>query len=300
MTLKDIDFKTSQYLLNMLLNGNKYIIIDETFWKAICEKGKEYSIPIIYEISENRNLLKVKLMDDIPLMFDNIRKDNILEQFILRNISGNNFESIMKTYQNIRSYYNLEIEIKKGAKIIGRGYLIEKDWIDKWKHQIKYENIKSDYLVISNKSIKEIIDKLIYIFEENKYKLIDLKEIKYNELNVKQKIKEYLKNNSLVLVNSDFIESFKQIHFLKEINYILYENTIDINFGSGDPLKFKTIDNIIQPLFGEIENELIKNVDNININNQKINLEINKKNEIPRFKIEDNQKYFNQIDELKK
>ena len=28
MTIKDIEFKTSQYLTNMLLNGNKYIIID--------------------------------------------------------------------------------------------------------------------------------------------------------------------------------------------------------------------------------------------------------------------------------
>ena len=222
MTIKDIEFKTSQYLINMLLNGNKYIIIDQTFWRVICENGKENSIPIIYEISENRNLLKVKLMDDIPLMFNNIRKDNILEVSILRNKSENNFYSIMKIYQNIRSYYNLEIEIKKGAKIIGRGYLIEKDWIDKWKQQIRYENIKSEYL-ISNKSKKEIIDKLIYILEERKYKLVDLKEIKNNELNDTQKIKEYLKNNSLVLVNSYFIESFKQIHFLKEINYILYD-----------------------------------------------------------------------------
>ena len=126
MTIKDIEFKTSQHLINMLLNGNKYIIIDGTFWKVICQKGKENSIPIYYEISENRHLLKAKLTDHVTLIFDNRRKDNILEESILRKKSVNNFYSIKKTYQNIMSYYDLELKIKKGGKIIDIGYLIEK------------------------------------------------------------------------------------------------------------------------------------------------------------------------------
>ena len=76
--IKDIEFKTSQYLTNMLLNENKYIIIDTSFWKVICEKGKESS-PIVYEISKNTTLLNVNLKDNKTLIFDNKKRNNISE-----------------------------------------------------------------------------------------------------------------------------------------------------------------------------------------------------------------------------
>ena len=258
MTIKDIEFKTTQYLTNMLLNENKYIIIDKAFWKVICQKGKENSPCINYEIAKNISLLKVKFRDNEELTFDN-RKNNILEESNLKNKLKNNFDLIKRACQNIKSYYEFEKKIQNGGKISGKGYLVEKDWIDKWKEQIHYEAIKYYYLR-PNESDKEIRDKLINIFEINKYKYTELKGIKNQELSNKQKIEECLKNNSLVLVNSDFIESFERIHSLSEINYNLYENNIEIYFGSGNSLKFQTKDNII-PQFGEIgiENE---NVDN--------------------------------------
>ena len=79
MTIKDIEFKTSQYLLNMLLNGNKYIIIDSIFWKVICEKGKENSTVINYSISEHTQNLNLNLKNDKSLIFDNKKRNNILE-----------------------------------------------------------------------------------------------------------------------------------------------------------------------------------------------------------------------------
>ena len=253
MTIRDIEFKTSQYLTNMLLNGNKYIIVDGTFWKAICEKGKENSPFVNYEISHNTALLKVKLNDGI-LNFDN-RKNNILEESNLKNKLANNFDLIKKAYHNVKSYFDFEIKIqnylesKKESKNLGNGYLIEKDWIDKWKQHIRYKNIKND--LILNKSEKEIRDKLIYIFEENKYKIIDLNKIKNNELKDKQKIEECLKKGSLVLVSSEFIDSFEQSHSLNEINYNLYENSIKIDLGFDNCIKIKTTDNIIPQFFGE-------------------------------------------------
>ena len=260
MTIKDIEFKTSQYLLNMLLNGNKYIIIDSIFWKVICEKGKENSSCINYEISMNTSLLNLKLNDYKTLLFDNKKRDNILEASKLKNISGNNFHLLKNAFRNIKAYYDFEIKIqsdlkeKKESKITGKGYLIEKDWIDKWKQQIQYEKIKSDYLIL-NKSDKEIRDKLIYIFEENKYKLIDLYKIKNKELKDKQKIEECLKRNSLVLVKLDFIKSFEQNPPLSEINYNLYEDTIEIYLGPHNSLQFHSKNNIIL----SFENDNINN-----------------------------------------
>ena len=319
MTIKDLEFKTYKYLTNMILNGNKYIIIDSTFWKVICEKGKKNSVAINYYISDHMSSLNVNL-GYYTLEFDN-RKNNILEESNLRYKSGNDFILIMRAYKNLKSYYDFEIKIKKGEQISGRGYLVEKDWIDKWKQQIKYENIKTDYL-IKNKSEKEIRDKLIYILEGNEYKLIDLKEIKNKKLNNKQNIEKYLKNNSLVLVSADFIDSFDPNHSLNVINYNLCKNTIEIDLGPGNSLKFQITNNIIPQSFTGAENNYIKNniedfkqnskqkeifnsqnnnnINNININKPNINIEISKKNEIPKLKSENNEKYINQIEELKK
>ena len=319
MTIKDLEFKTYKYLTNMILNGNKYIIIDSTFWKVICEKGKKNSVAINYYISDHMSSLNVNL-GYYTLEFDN-RKNNILEESNLRYKSGNDFILIMRAYKNLKSYYDFEIKIKKGEQISGRGYLVEKDWIDKWKQQIKYENIKTDYL-IKNKSDKEIRDKLIYILEGNEYKLIDLKEIKNKKLNNKQNIEKYLKNNSLVLVSADFIDSFDPNHSLNVINYNLCKNTIEIDLGPGNSLKFQITNNIIPQSFTGAENNYIKNniedfkqnskqkeifnsqnnnnINNININKPNINIEISKKNVIPKLKSENNEKYINQIEELKK
>ena len=51
--LKQIEFKTSQYLINMILNDNKYIIINEELWKIICDNKNENDSPIIYNIDSN-------------------------------------------------------------------------------------------------------------------------------------------------------------------------------------------------------------------------------------------------------
>ena len=125
MTIKDLEFKTYKYLTNMILNGNKYIIIDSTFWKVICEKGKKNSVAINYYISDHMSSLNVNL-GYYTLEFDN-RKNNILEESNLRYKSGNDFILIMRAYKNLKSYYDFEIKIKKGEQISGRGYLVEKE-----------------------------------------------------------------------------------------------------------------------------------------------------------------------------
>ena len=40
-TIKEIEKRTPEYLIDMINKGNKYIIVDQNFWKVFCEKGKE-------------------------------------------------------------------------------------------------------------------------------------------------------------------------------------------------------------------------------------------------------------------
>ena len=179
--IKDLEFKTNQYLINMILNGHKYIIVDNNIWKTFCEKGKEKLEPYIdYEIDNINNVLSLTIKGQkTALKFDNIKKDNILEESKLKNKSSSNFEEIKKEYINLKNYYDFKVNIekdlknKKEEKNNYKGYLIEKEWIDKWKQQIEYDIIKKDYL-ISKKSEKETRDKLIYIYEKKKLNYMDI------------------------------------------------------------------------------------------------------------------------------
>ena len=56
---KDLEIKSSKYLTNMLLNGNEYIIVDSSFYKIICEKGKKNSESIEYIYAKNKNELNL-------------------------------------------------------------------------------------------------------------------------------------------------------------------------------------------------------------------------------------------------
>ena len=272
---KDLEIKSSQYLINMLLNENKYIIIDTSFYQLICEKGKKNSEPFEYTYLNNSNDLKLTFGGRDVINFTKMEINNKIDSTKLKNKSSNNFEDIKKTYESIKKYYNFEISLEKDLKSkqktnkSNKGYLIEKEAIDKWKEKIQYDIFKKEYFSKSNID-KEAKDKLIYIFEKKNIKFFDLIDIKKNELNTKQKVEEYIKTKSLILVNSDFISSLGKQNILKEIEYIIYDNTIDIIFDSNNSLLFKAKDNIIESnpnLDGNINNIENKKVDTQNNDN---------------------------------
>ena len=170
-TLNALEIKSKQHLINLLINGNKYIIVDNTFYKYICEKGKAYIIQTDYSYTNKSQDLNIILKDQTLIKFDNKNKDNIIEKLLLKNPPNTNITEINKVYVNIKKYYDFETKIetqlktKKDKKIIKVGFLIEKEWIDKWKKNIKYEIIKKDFLT-PKKAENEIIDNLIDIFGE--------------------------------------------------------------------------------------------------------------------------------------
>ena len=52
-TIKEMENATSRNLIDMLNKGNKYIIVDQFFWKVFCEKGKENNEAIWYNVFPN-------------------------------------------------------------------------------------------------------------------------------------------------------------------------------------------------------------------------------------------------------
>ena len=70
--IKQIKFKNTKYLANMLFNDNKYILINNDLWKILCEKGKENEPPIMYEIHNTHITFN---LDGLELEFNYDPKD---------------------------------------------------------------------------------------------------------------------------------------------------------------------------------------------------------------------------------
>ena len=100
--IKQIEFKTSQYLINMILNKNKYIIINEELWKII--GNKENEVPIEYKINSNDIVLNLEVYR--RLNFRHFDNKNILCDsnycFSSNNNYKSNYDEIKRIYKNIK------------------------------------------------------------------------------------------------------------------------------------------------------------------------------------------------------
>ena len=233
--IEQIPFKTSTYLLNMIDNDNKYIIINEELWKTICQKGKENETQITFDITYYHLILYLK---DRNLKFLNDKKNNIIEKNFYR-LSDNltyysNIREIKNIDKSIREYFKFENlflnNLKNHQKKSYYGYLVDKDWLDEWKKYTNYEELKKKYLEKNNINEKIFIDEIIYYYEQNN-KNKKLESINPLNFSKKEEIKSYIKNKSLVLLNKDFIKNYFSI-FLDyyRINYYLYNNIIEFTF----------------------------------------------------------------------
>jgi len=247
MTIKQIEFKNSHYLLNMLFNGNEYILITHELWKVVCNIEKENERPILYEI-RNRQII-ITLDDKKPLVFNfNDLKKNVIEKSFLvydyKDYYNSFYNKIENIYKSIINYYkfeyNFSIKLNKEKCTFEREYLISKKWLDNWKLNVKYEIIKDAFLrKLDVHNIKNII---IY-FQELNYKNDEMTQLRIINFKNKDEMEKYLQNDSLVIVNEEFCSSFNLINSYS-FNFKIYNYIISIKFGN-DILSYKITNNII-------------------------------------------------------
>ena len=250
-TLEEIKFKDSKYLLNMLFNGNKYIIINENFWKLICPENKENIPPIKFKI--NYYQIQFKLDDNKELIFDNT-KDNIISNFYSSDNPEylyylSNFNYIVKNiYEKIDEYYNFEFDFlcklkKFNKQNFSSGYLIDFDWFKKWMNSFYYLDIKSNYLE-KKKSKKEVIDFLICLKQLNKIPAIPFEEPKIYKFNSNEEFYSIAKEKKLIMVNTSLILSSRDYSH-KITLYYIYNNKIEFDFSFQQPLILEIKNNLI-------------------------------------------------------
>ena len=250
--IKQIEFKTSQYLVNMIFNDNKYIIINEKLWKILCDKENENDLSIKYIINS----------DNLTLSFDKEKKiffsknNNIINKYsYLKNKSNLhlNFKEITDIYNDIKTYNEFENEFieklirKKSFDLdyySNSDYLISKNWFDKWKKYYNYDKIKNQYLIDKNKdNYKQIIDEIIYQHQMNKLNNENLESIEILNINSAEEINSFLENDSIVIINNNIKSVFKAIGQNYTIKYSGIENKIYIL--NKENLSFNAYNNII-------------------------------------------------------
>ena len=250
-TINQIEFKSSEYLIYMIFNGNKYIFINKDFWGIICDKDKKDESPIIYRVNNNDITLN---LDNIELSFNH--NNNIIDKNALNTDSNykSNYEKITKIYDSIINYYKFENTIleslknKQYSNKTSKEYLIDNEWIDEWKKISNYENIKSVYLQNNFNDQRIIMNNLIYNNEKNKYDFNKLFEtINIRKFVKKEELEPYIEKKSLVLVDEKFIDIFDNIfsflNIIKSIKYNVFNNRI--HFHLDEVLSFKSNNNII-------------------------------------------------------
>ena len=115
-SIEQIKLKTSQYLLNMIFNGNRYILISSDLWTVIGKKGKEKEPSFLYKV-ENKNIILKIDNNKKKLIFKHDR--NIIDKntyYSSENQCKPNIEEINTILNNINIYYNFEKEFINNLK----------------------------------------------------------------------------------------------------------------------------------------------------------------------------------------
>ena len=162
---------------------------------------------------------------------------------------------MLKYFQN--EYRILSILSNDKIQQIYQGFLVDKEWVDNWKHNSHYETIYKQFFQNNNFNETQIKSSLIY--EQTNNNLInDLNKIpdinNYILRDINKLEEELKKNKSFVLLNGEFLISYdKNINNISIFNCDLNFQNISIKKINGSYLSFKTNDNIIN--ISKIKNE---------------------------------------------
>jgi len=249
--LKSIEFKNSTYLLNMLFNGNEYIIINTTLWNLFGVKENKDQ-KFYYTI--NNGIIIFSLDDNIQLKFTCWSYNNIIKKssfsFDYNTIyyqSESNYERIENIYKSILEYSKnetqIEFNLKNNKKQKGFGYLINENWIQKWMEQLNYKKFKQEFQNFQNpKKNKDIIINYEAKFGKIKINLNDLDTKKFES---KDEMENFLKNNSLILANASFVSCINIHYNIQDwLSYDINKNSIEFNI-NGNVLSIESKNNII-------------------------------------------------------
>ena len=154
-------------------------------------------------------------------------------------------DEISKNYIEYKIEENNQISINFGN---GDNILVKSDNNIINEYSIKYCNKVEEYKYYideykNNSNLNNISDEVICHLEKNNFKYNDLPPLEIHSFKTKKDLDDYLMNDSLVIVDSNFIRSFKNKS--EEIITIYNLNKNEIQFNSSKDMIYEIYKNII-------------------------------------------------------
>ena len=200
------------YLIQQMNNECIFIIINGNLHEKICKKKDLYTHQITYLISPE--IIQLNIENGKSLIFKN-NKNNILEKELFLKIIKNDNDinqSPEIIYKDIINYYKFtnkfseNINTKNGKKEECEGFLINKEWVDKWKKYSCYEIIKEKFLENNIRDKDKIIEE-IKNGQKNLILINDIEGFIIEDLN--QLLSEENSNEFFEILDKNFLKSFE-------------------------------------------------------------------------------------------
>ena len=250
-------------------NNHRFIIIGEDIYKLICNKDSPNAGGNKINYTVNPESLILINKNGIQLQFKNnhnniIDKSTILEpQGNINNINSNPpiqgqvsqnvLDNWERRYTDCFNYYENEIDIisKQNSPIIQtfQGFLVDKEWVDKWIKYSYYETIKEN-IFKKNMNNAETIKNYI-ISEHSKqqlnYDLVNDVDV-YIIKNESQMRTLSSLNKPHALLNLKFLKQF-QTSAIPSTNFNIFNQNVSARLSNGQTLPFKANGNILYNLY---------------------------------------------------
>ena len=231
--IKEIESRAPEYLIDMINKGNKYIMVDQNFWRIFCEIGKENKDPIFYYISSQNEFYFT--LNKVKINFISTRNNIICK---------NSYKNDNKEQQSI----------KERTKMFSNNNNSNNNNINN-----KISTNNNNNCNNNNKNIQSNKKDPLFQFLEN------IIVIRNSKLDLQNKIKQFhffgnKEKNIIIeyiLINKNYMDKFELLMNFKEINEIIINKkmttTSDIN------QKINELKVLIK------DKPFVKNIENISI-----------------------------------
>jgi len=228
-----------------ILNGESFIIINKKLFILICKKNEPENNKIEYKIrSRNPGFIQINPNNNKKIIRFKNNKTNIIDKStvlakknndgvnnnrnnIFSKINSMNKDNWLIIYRDVINYFNFENYIsnnlnnEKSEPIKFRGFLVNNDWVDNWKKNSFYEEIKENIILKNIKNDNFISNFIMTKQLETKSNYDGILDIK-NYIIPDNQIEEALKTDkSYALLNENFVSQFMNIISIKLFKYIL-------------------------------------------------------------------------------
>ena len=184
---KKLKTESLEDVIKQISNEKKFIIINNDTYEIICKKPEsQKENHKIYYILEDKDHLIISLSKEKSIRFKN--NDNIIEKSEADNNtkSSNSINEWQKyeknwekIYRDTKNYFinenDISEQLKTGQNKMIQGFLVDKEWIDKWKKYSYYERIKENIYL---KNINNEIEIKKFIINEMKNSYLNYDDIK--------------------------------------------------------------------------------------------------------------------------